>query len=192
MKFRTAWFHVAKHLGEAVDRVRRAENKALRAEGDDRLKGTKYDWLRNPENFTKEGWRGFCELRNSNPKTARAWALKTQALKTQAMFLWDYTYEASARKHFTWWYRWATHSQLPPMVDKARMLKNHLPNILTYLRLGITNAMRESLNAKVQWVKWWVESWLRALAEVRAPCSSGIFFRSQACRTIHEMMAFLA
>jgi transposase len=30
-------FHVAKNLSEAVDRVRRAENKALRAEGDDNL-----------------------------------------------------------------------------------------------------------------------------------------------------------
>src|SRR5438876_3098719 len=41
-------FHIAKHLGEAVDRVRRREHKALKAEGDERLTGTKYDWLRNP------------------------------------------------------------------------------------------------------------------------------------------------
>ena len=34
-------FHVAKHPGEAVDRVRRAENKVLQAEDDDRLKGTR-------------------------------------------------------------------------------------------------------------------------------------------------------
>jgi hypothetical protein len=33
-------------LGEAVDRVRRRENKTLRAAGDDRLTGTRYDWLR--------------------------------------------------------------------------------------------------------------------------------------------------
>ena len=119
------------------------------AEGDNRLKGTKYYWLRNPDNFTREGWRGFCELRNSNLKTARAWALKEQA-----MVLGEYTYEGSARKHFNWWYRWATHSQLPPMVDKARMLKAHLPNILTYLKLGITNATSESLNSKIQWIKY--------------------------------------
>ena len=41
-------FHVAQHLSQAVDEVRRKENKALRAAGDDRLKGTRYDWLRNP------------------------------------------------------------------------------------------------------------------------------------------------
>jgi transposase len=49
-------FHVAKHLGEAVDRVRRAEHKALRAEGDQRLKGTRYSWLRNPSNFSPKQW----------------------------------------------------------------------------------------------------------------------------------------
>ena len=34
-------FHVAQHLSQAVDRVRRKENKTLRAAGDDRLAGTR-------------------------------------------------------------------------------------------------------------------------------------------------------
>ena len=142
-------FHVAKHLGEAVDRVRRAENKALSAAGDGRLVGTKYQCLRHPDNFTDPQWREFGALRNSNITTARA-----RALKAQAMVLWDYRYEGPARKHFAWWYRWATHSRLKPMVDKARMLKSRLPNILTYLKHGITNATSESLNSKIQWVKY--------------------------------------
>jgi len=41
-------FHIAKHLSEAVDLVRRRENRQLRAAGDDRLTGTRYDWLRHP------------------------------------------------------------------------------------------------------------------------------------------------
>jgi len=142
-------FHVAKHLGDAVDRVRRGEHKVLNAAGDKRLVGSKYLWLRNPDNFTDDQWREFRELRQSNLKTARAWSLKEQA-----MLLWDYTYPGSAEKHFAWWYRWATHSRLKPMVDKARMLKARLPTILTYLKHGITNATSESLNSKIQWVKY--------------------------------------
>lgn len=142
-------FHVAKNLGEAVDQVRRAEHKSLRALGDNRLVGTKYDWLRNPDNMTEEQWRDFGDLRRSNLKTARAWALKEQA-----MVLWNYRYEASARKHFNWWYNWATHSRLKPMIDKARMLRSRLDNILTYLKHPITNAISESLNSKIQWVKY--------------------------------------
>src|SRR5260370_5982060 len=34
-------FHVAQHLSQDVDEVRRKENKALRAGGDERLKGTR-------------------------------------------------------------------------------------------------------------------------------------------------------
>ena len=70
------------------------------------------------------------------------------------MVLWDYTYVGVARKHFTWWYRWATHSRLKPMIEKAKMLKSRLANILTYLTHGITNACSESLNSKIQWVKY--------------------------------------
>lgn len=142
-------FHVAKQLNEGVDRVRRSENKTLRAAGDDQLVGTKYRWLRNPDNFTRAQWRDFHELRTSNLKTARAWALKEQA-----MLLWDYRYEKAARNHFAWWYLWASRCRLKPMIEKARMLKARLANILTYLKHGITNATSESLNSKIQWVKY--------------------------------------
>ncbi len=142
-------FHIAKHLGEAVDRVRRREHKVLKAEGDERLKGTKYDWLRNPASMEGEQKREFAELRKSELKTARAWALKETA-----MDLYDYVYEKPARRHFQWWYNWAVRSRLQPMKEVAAMLKRRFENIITYLRHRITNAASESLNAKIQWIKY--------------------------------------
>ena len=71
---------IAQHLGEAVDRVRRREHKRLKAEGDERLTGTKYDWLRNPAAMDGEQRRDFAQLRQSELKTARAWALKETAM----------------------------------------------------------------------------------------------------------------
>jgi transposase len=139
-------YHIAGHLGDAVDRVRRKENKDPAV---DCLVGTKYLWLRNPDNFTQAAWRNFTLLRESALKTARAWALKESA-----MDLFDYVYEGAARNHFKWWYNWATHSRLKPIIDVARMLKSRLANILTYLKHRITNAASESLNAKIQWVKF--------------------------------------
>jgi transposase len=41
-------FHVAKYLGEAVDKVRRQEYKVLLTQGWENLKDTKHIWLRNP------------------------------------------------------------------------------------------------------------------------------------------------
>ena len=70
------------------------------------------------------------------------------------MRLWDFVYPKAAKNHFAWWYRWATHSRLKPIIETARMLKSHLHNILTYLVHGITNATSESINAKIQWVKY--------------------------------------
>ena len=142
-------FHIAKHLGEAVDRVRRREHKALKAEGDERLTGTKYDWLRNPASMEGQQRREFAELRRSELKTARAWALKETG-----MALYGYVYEKPARKHFQWWYSWAARSRLQPIKEVARMLKRRFENIITYVRHRITNAASESLNAKIQWVKY--------------------------------------
>jgi transposase len=142
-------FHCAKHLNEGVDRVRRAEHRELMAAGDTRLTGTKYAWLRHPDRFKPEAWRAFAALRNSTLKVARAWALKETVAD-----LWEYRYVGPARRFFRRWYFWATHSRLSPMIEKARMLKTHLGNILTYLRHRITNATAEGLNSKIQWIRY--------------------------------------
>ena len=142
-------FHIAKHLGEAVDKVRRREHKLLKAEGDERLTGTKYDWLRNPDSMDEKQRREFADLRRGQLKTARAWGLKEAG-----MDLYEYVYEKPARKHFDWWYKWAVRSRLQPIKDVATMLKRRFENIITYLRHRITNAASESLNAKIQWVKY--------------------------------------
>jgi transposase len=142
-------FHVAQHLGQAVDDVRRKENKVLRAQGDERLVGTRYDWLQNPTTMDSQDRREFAILRNSDLKTARAWAMKETA-----MSLYTYVYEGPARKHFQRWYQWAVRSRLAPMIKVAGMLKRRFENIITYLKHRITNAASESINSKIQWVKY--------------------------------------
>ncbi len=68
-------FHIRKHLNEAVDQVRRAEHKALKQEGDERLTGSRYLWLTNEENLSEERAATFEELKNAKLKTARAWGI---------------------------------------------------------------------------------------------------------------------
>jgi transposase len=93
--------------------------------------------------------RQFAELCNSGLKTARAWALK-EAM----MAVFTYIYERPARKHFRWWHNWAVRSRLRPMLEVAWLLKRRFENVVTYLWHRITNAASESLNAKIQWVKY--------------------------------------
>lgn len=142
-------FHVAQHLVDAVDQVRRAESKALRAEGDDRLVGTRYAWLSNPEQMSDERWQSFESLRASTLKTARAWALKEEA-----MSLWSARLGTWARDAWTAWYGWAIRSRLEPMKKVARMVKTHLGGILVAIMKRVSNAKAEGTNSAIQAVKY--------------------------------------
>ena len=93
-----------------------------------------------------EAWFGF--LRELNLKTARAWAIK-EALRE----LWNYRRKGWAELYWKQWYFWATHCRLKPVVKAARMIHNHLDNVLTFVDHRITNAVSEGLNSKIQTVK---------------------------------------
>ncbi len=141
-------FHVAKYLGEAVDKVRRQEHKALMSEGYDDLKGSKYDWLYNPENMTRKHKMRFKRLRESTLKTARAWALKEMA-----MSLWHYVSKTWARKGWERWLSWAVRSRLKPIRDVARIIKEHLWGILNAIILKVSNGPAEGLNSRIKTIK---------------------------------------
>lgn len=141
-------FHVAQHLGKAVDEVRRQEHRARMAEGDPILKGTKYDWLRNPEGRSWSQARAFNLLREIVTRVGRAWALKEAA-----MALWEMRYPGAADRYVAAWYCSARRSRLEPMRRVAAMIKRHWANIRTYFEHRITNAGAASMNARIQTVK---------------------------------------
>jgi transposase len=120
-------FHVAKYLGEAGDQVRRAENKDLQAEDDDRLNGTRQLWLFNKSNLSWKQRRRFAAIRRNGLKTARAWAIKEEF-----RWLWRHVYTTSAEAFCNRWYARGARCRLRPVVKVAKMLKRHLPNLLSY------------------------------------------------------------
>jgi transposase len=141
-------FHVMKHMLGAVDEVRKWEHGLLKAEGDETLKGTKYLWLFSEENLPEPSRERFAALRALHLKTGRAWAIK-ESLRD----LWAYRRKGWALRHWKRWYFWATHSRLKPVVKVARMIHDHLDNVLTYFDHRITNATSEGLNSKIQTIK---------------------------------------
>jgi transposase len=141
-------FHVAQHLNEAVDKVRRQENWALRAEGDDRLAGSKHLWLSRPDTLTEERHDWLAELRDANLKTSRAWAIKEHFRR-----FWDYIYTSTAEQFFYDWHSWAVRSRLTPIIETAKMLKRHLSGLLSYFRQRVTNAVSEGFNSRIQSIK---------------------------------------
>jgi transposase len=141
-------FHVAKHLGEAVDKVRRREHKALAEQGCDDLKGTRYLWLRKAEKLSPQRWAELKVLRRRTLKTAEAWAVKEMA-----MSLWGYKTRTWARKAWQQCLQWAKMTDLGPVISVARMLERHLEGILNAIVLKATNALAEGINSRIQWIK---------------------------------------
>lgn len=142
-------FHIMKHMGTAVDTVRKREHRALLGSGDDSLVGSKYMWLHAERNLPERHKKEFGILKTLNLKTARAWAIKESLA-----ILWSYRRLGWATKFYTQWFFWATHSRLQPVIDVAYMIKRHLYGILNYFSAArITNATAEGLNSKIQTIK---------------------------------------
>ncbi len=141
-------FHIVSYLTNMVDEVRRKENETLRAAGIDDLVGSRYTWLHNPHNWSEKDKATFYALQSKGLKIARAWAIKETLLE-----LWTYCDDKLAQSFFKKGYWWATHSRLKPVISVAKMLKNHLDNIMIYLKYHITNASAEGFNSKIQSIK---------------------------------------
>ncbi len=156
-------FHVMKYLTHAVDLERRAAGRS-----DSTLKRTRYRWLRRPESMTQSERIEFAKLRKAHERLGRAWAMKETFTQ-----LWDYTYIGAARTFFTDWYAWAIRSRLRHMKEVARVIARHIENILTYLRIPITNVARESVNSKIQWFKYQARGFrneARFMRSILFPC----------------------
>lgn len=141
-------FHIMQHMVRAVDDVRKAENRNLRAVGDDILVKSKYLWLYSRENVPDRDRRHFWELRRIDLKTSRAWAVKENL-----RVLWSYHHPTWAARHWRRWFNWATHSRLEPVAAAAWTIKRHLPGVMAYFKHRITNAGSEALNSKIQTIR---------------------------------------
>jgi transposase len=135
-------FHVVKLINEAVDKVRRAEQKS-RAE----LKRSRYLWLKNPQNLSERQRTQLDNFAASNLKTGRAYRIR---LAFQELCLQP---AENAEAFLKKWYWWATHSRLPPMIEAARMVKRHWNGILRWFQTRIANGIMEAINSLVQAAK---------------------------------------
>ena len=120
-------FHISAYLNKAVDDVRKAEHRALMKEGDETLKNSKFDWLRNFPDLRCEPT--FQSLYNANLETSKAWRFKESFSG-----FWDYIYEGSAVKFFKDWCKQVNGSNLEPVKKVSRMLEKRLQGLLNYLK----------------------------------------------------------
>ena len=135
-------FHLVKLINEAVDAVRRAEQKS-HAE----LNKSRYLWLKNPRNLSERQRAQLDNLSALNLKTGRAYRIR---LAFQELYVQP---AKNAEAFLKKWYWWATHSRLPPMIEAARMVKRHWNGILRWFQTKIANGIMEAINSLVQAAK---------------------------------------
>jgi len=141
-------FHISKHLNGAVDQVRRAEHKSLMKDQDETLKGTRSLWLSNLENLSQEKSAEFEQLKDSQLKTSRAWAIREQF-----RWFWECRSAEEAEEFFRSWFRWASRCRLKPIKKVAKMIEKRIENILSWFRHRISNGASEGFNSIIQSLK---------------------------------------
>jgi transposase len=135
-------FHAVKIINDALDQVRRAEQKQQGV-----LRGTRYIWLRNPDNLSERQRTTLENLPTRHLKTARAYQIRLafQDLYEQP--------SAEAAGYLKKWYFWATHSRLEPIIEAAHTIKRHWDGILRWFDSRIANGLIEGINSLVQAAK---------------------------------------
>lgn len=143
-------FHILRHLGEALDKVRKAEY--ARMAGKDRrfVKGQKYTLLSSRENLTIEGKRSLKLLLAANKRLNTAYLLKESFGQ-----LWNYNREGWARKFFENWRSSLKWQRLKPFEKFAEMIERHWDGIAAYCKPENKVALGfvEGLNNKIRVVQ---------------------------------------
>ncbi len=141
-------FHLSEHLNAAVDQTRRQEHKRLSQAGDERLKQTRYLWLRAPESLSEQQQEQLESLCQSELETVAAWRLKEEF---RAFF--DCPSEEAATAFFQSWYERVKELGNFRLSKVATMFKEHWSGLITYLRHHLSNGLAESLNGRIQQLK---------------------------------------
>ncbi len=140
-------FHIIRHLGDALDAVRKSEYARLKDRDRRFIKGQKYTLLSHRENLTQAGRESLKTLLAANKRLNTAYLLKESFGQ-----LWDYKQEAWARRFFDNWRASLKWQRLKPYEKFARMIDRHWDGIAAYCRPEnkVSLGFVEGLNNKIR------------------------------------------
>jgi len=129
---------------EALDEVRRNEQKL-----NPLLKGSRYIWLKNPNNLTATQVKSLETLSKENKKVSKVYQMK---LTFQDIYrtVWDKDCADMAIKE---WLSLAVRSRLEPVKKFAKMIKGHYPGVLRFFESKLTAGISEGINSRIQEIK---------------------------------------
>ena len=140
-------FHVMRHLGEALDKVRKMEYARLSGRDRTYIKGQKYTLLSNKENLSLDGRRALKKLLKANKRLHTAYLLKESFGQ-----LWSYQTEGWARRFFDHWKDSLKWQRLKPYEKFVEMIERHWDGIAAYSKPEnkVSLGFVEGLNNKIR------------------------------------------
>ena len=141
-------FHVMQRIGKAINDVRAAEVKQLKADGyEPILKGARWLLLKRPENLTEKQSIRLNELLQYNLKSVRSHLMKEDFQR-----LWDYCSPYWAGRFLDEWCTRAMRSKIEPMKKVARSFRKKRQLILNWFHAGgtISAGIVEGFNNKLK------------------------------------------
>jgi transposase len=140
-------FHVMRHLGEALDQVRKSEYGRLAGRDRRYIKGQKYTLLSRRENLTLDGKKALKTLLSANKRLNTAYVLKESFGQ-----LWSYEREGWARRFFENWCASLKWQRLKPYEKFAEMIDRHWHGIAAYCQPEnkVSLGFVEGLNNKIR------------------------------------------
>jgi transposase len=140
-------FHIMRHLGEALDAVRKREYARLSGKKREFIKGQKYTLLSHRENLTLDGRVALKKLLTANRRLNTAYLLKESFGQ-----LWAYQKEGWARRFFENWRAALKWQRLKPYEKFAQMIERHWDGIAAFCQLEnkVSLGFVEGLNNKIR------------------------------------------
>ena len=140
-------FNIMRHLGDALDAVRKSEYRRLSGQDRSYIKGQKYTLLSRRENLTLNGRQALKKVLTANKRLNTAYLLKESFGQ-----LWDYEREGWARRFFENWRASLKWQRLKPYEKFAEMIDQHWDGIAAYCKPEnkVSLGFVEGLNNKIR------------------------------------------
>lgn len=141
-------FHVAKHVNEALDNVRKQEFANAGHEEKTFMKKKRFLVLRRRKNLDEDKKESLKQMMKKNDTLYKAYLVKEQVLDIM-----DEKDERTAKRRIKRWIKNVAKSNLPQFAAVVKMIERYSYGIFNYFKYKITNAASEGFNTKINVIK---------------------------------------
>lgn len=143
-------FHIVKKVNQALDKVRKKEFNSAEKEERKNMKHKRFIILKKQCNLKKNEREDLQRLMNLNTRLYKAYLLKEQII---SVFDDKKSTFEQIKKRITSWFENVLSSGMDELCEVVNTMTRYLDGILNYFRYGMTNAIAEGFNTKINVIK---------------------------------------